>query len=53
MPERGIKKLHGFLAHLVVADLAWHAASCSRFDCVESAFITKYKLRIDLQPFCP
>ena len=47
------RKLHGFCAFLVVADLAFGTLLLQPLDVFESAFNTKYKLRIDLQPFCP
>ena len=45
--------MHGFCAFWAVA--IWSLARCflQPLDVYESAFITKYKLRIDLQPFCP
>ena len=45
--------MHGFCAFWAVA--IWSLARCflQPLDVFESAFNTKYKLRIDLQPFCP
>ena len=51
MPERENINCTGFRD--------WPCAFClarcflQPLDVYESAFITKYKLRIDLQPFCP